>query len=58
MFRNKKYWRLLPPFLVISIILAIWLPPKLKPIAVFVILVFWAVYYLWVHFEKTNNSRK
>ncbi len=46
MFRNKKYWRLLPPFLVIAIILAIWLPPKLKPIAVLVILVFWAVYYL------------
>lgn len=58
MFRNKKYWILLPPFLVIVVILAFWLPPKQKPLTLFVVLVFWVVYYLWDSFDKNNKSNK
>lgn len=56
--RDKKYWILVLPFLVIAAILAFSLPPKLRPLSPLVILVFWAVYYIWMYFEKKNKSNK
>ncbi|MDT3416780.1 lipopolysaccharide export LptBFGC system permease protein LptF [Brevibacillus aydinogluensis] len=58
MFRNKIYWMLLPPFLAIAVILAFWLPPKQKPLTLLVVIVFWAVYYLWDSFDKNLKSNK
>lgn len=56
--RDKKYWILVLPFLVIAAILAFSLPPKLRPLSPLVILVFWAVYYIWMYFEKKINRTK
>ncbi|NNV01630.1 hypothetical protein ETC00_02950 [Brevibacillus sp. MCWH] len=58
MFRNKIYWMLLTPFLAIAVILAFWLPPKQKPLTLLVVIVFWAVYYLWDSFDKNLKSNK
>ncbi len=54
-FRDKKYWILVVPFLVTAVLLAIYLPPRQKPLTLLVILLFWATYYLWVYCEKNNK---
>ncbi|MFD2655199.1 hypothetical protein [Gracilibacillus thailandensis] len=54
-FKNKRYWILMPPFLITSIILAIYLPPKLKPLALLSVIVFWIVYYVWNYFGKKKS---
>lgn len=57
MYRDKKYWILVLPFLVIAVILAFTLPQTLRPLAVLVVLVFWVVYYIWDYFEKKSNKK-
>lgn len=47
---RKKYWTLLPPFLVIAIFLVYYLTQKLKH--------FTAVYYTWIYIEKKINQKK
>jgi hypothetical protein len=48
----KKYAILTPPFLIIGILLAIYLPLGQKHYAILVAFVFWATYYAWVYIEK------
>jgi hypothetical protein len=55
---RKKYWILLPPFLVITIFLAIYLPQKLKPFTPLILLVFWVVYYTWIYVENEKNKKQ
>jgi hypothetical protein len=51
-FKNKRYWILLPLFLIIGMILIIYLPHNFKPLAILTALVFWGVYYVWNYFAK------
>jgi hypothetical protein len=51
-FKNKRYWLLLPPFLIIGIILVIYLAQILKPLAILTALAFWIVYYSWDYLSK------
>lgn len=55
-FKNKRYWILLPPFLIIGISLIIYLPPNLKPIAILTALVFWIVYYTWDYLSRNKDD--
>jgi hypothetical protein len=55
-FRNRRYWILLPPFLIIGIILIIFLPQELKPFSILTALPFRFVYYLWNHFSGNRNE--
>jgi hypothetical protein len=54
----KKYFILLPLFILIGILLIIYLPPRQNqyPILIVFILIFWAVYYFWVYIDKKRNK--
>ncbi|MBM6619588.1 hypothetical protein [Bacillus suaedaesalsae] len=52
----KKYLILLPPFLFIGILSIILLPVGEKHNSLLLALLFWVVYYLWIHFEKDNKN--
>jgi uncharacterized membrane protein YfcA len=54
----KKYAILLPPFILIFIFLAIYLPSGQKQYTIGVALVFWAVYYIWVYIDRKSNKNK
>ena len=55
---SKKYFILLPLFILIGIFLIIYLPPGQNqyPILIVFILIFWAVYYFWVYIDKKRNK--
>jgi hypothetical protein len=55
-FKNKRYWILLPPSVLIGVILIIYLPQELKPFSILTPLPFWLVYYLWNPFNKSRNE--
>jgi hypothetical protein len=54
---DKKYWILLPPFLVIGILLFIYLPGEHRKFVLLVPIVFWATYYTWRYMDKTRRLR-
>jgi hypothetical protein len=49
---RKKYWILLPPFLILGILLIIYLPATQTVWAISVPIGFWAAYYGWIYMEK------
>ncbi|MEW9107849.1 MAG: hypothetical protein AB2374_00785 [Cytobacillus gottheilii] len=57
-FKDRRYWILMPPFLIIGFILVLYLPQKLKPFAILTALVFWIVYYTWNGLSKTNEEKE
>ena len=56
MFKNKKYWILMPPFLLLAILLILYLPTDLKPYSIISVLIFWVTYYLWTSADKKKNK--
>ncbi|WP_176713770.1 hypothetical protein [Pseudobacillus wudalianchiensis] len=52
---KKKYFILLLPALILLIILVCYLPAGMKQYAIMVPLVFWAIYYGWIHMERKHN---
>ncbi|MBU7592817.1 hypothetical protein FVO58_09730 [Metabacillus halosaccharovorans] len=52
---RKKYLLIMPPFLIISIILFIYLPTDKKGFSIFAIIVAWILYYFW---KDTENKKK
>lgn len=58
MFKNKKYWILMPPFLILTVALFTYLPQDYKPYSFAAIIIFWIVYYSWNNIDKKNLSKK
>ena len=58
MFNNKKYWILMPPFLLLTMALFIYLPQNYKPYSFSALFTFWIIYYSWNYIEKKNLSKK
>jgi len=58
MFKNKKYWILMPPFLILTMALFIYLPQDYKPYSFLAIITFWSIYHSWNYIEKKNHSKK
>ncbi len=56
MFKNKKYWILMPPFLLLAILLILFLPTDLKPYSIISVLIFWVTYYIWNYADKKQNK--
>jgi len=56
MFKNKKYWILMPPFLLLAILLILFLPTDLKPYSIISVLIFWVTYYIWNYADKNQNK--
>ncbi|GGF77403.1 hypothetical protein GCM10010912_23110 [Paenibacillus albidus] len=55
---KKKYFTLLPPFLVLGIILAYNLPYDKRSFALLLtVLAFWITYYIWIHIEKLMQKK-
>ncbi|WP_048826874.1 hypothetical protein [Bacillus sp. B-jedd] len=52
----KKYFLLLPPFVILGFFLLKMLPPGQKHNAILVALAFWAAYYGLVYFEKRRKN--
>ena len=52
MLKNKKYWILMPPFLILAIVLMIFLPENYRSYSFLVIILFWLVYYFCGYNEK------
>ncbi|CAH1196913.1 hypothetical protein PAECIP111892_02368 [Paenibacillus auburnensis] len=56
---KKKYFTLLPPFLILGIILAFTLPSTTRSFALFAtVMVFWITYYVWIYIEKLIRKNK
>ncbi|MBM7602747.1 sterol desaturase/sphingolipid hydroxylase (fatty acid hydroxylase superfamily) [Metabacillus crassostreae] len=55
--KDKRYWILLLPFLMIGILLLIYLPQNLKPFSILLGLLFWIVYYIWIHLSINKDVR-
>lgn len=59
---DKIYWKLMPPFLIVAVAMAFYLPPESKPYSVAPVLVFWVVYYgvkaRKRRMEKNNQSKQ
>jgi len=58
MFKDKKYWTLMPFFLTLAIVLLIYLPQDYMPYSLFPIVIFWITYYSWNYIEKKHPSKK
>ncbi len=56
MFKNKKYWILMPPFLLIAVLLILYLPNDLKPYSIISVMIFWVTYYIWTYDDKKQNK--
>ncbi|ASF39092.1 hypothetical protein CEH05_08175 [Halobacillus halophilus] len=57
-FKNKRYWILMPPFLLMTVLLVIFLPIEYRWYSFLPIVVFWMVYYIWNYYsEKDNNMQ-
>lgn len=57
-FKNKRYWILMPPFLLTALLLFKYLPSDNKFIySMLVIVLFWIVYYLWNFFADNNKYK-
>lgn len=54
---KKKYFTLLPPFLLLAIILAFALPDDKKSLALLAMIAFWITYYVWVYIEKLIQKK-
>jgi hypothetical protein len=52
MFKNKRYWILMPPFFLFAVLLGLYLPNDLKPYIFLIVLLFWVIYYSWSYFDK------
>ena len=59
-FDKRKYWTLLPPFLLISILIIVYLPRNSKSSMIYFLvpLTFWIVYYTWIYVEKRLMEKK
>ncbi|WP_377890262.1 hypothetical protein [Alkalihalobacillus sp. R86527] len=58
-FRNKRYWILMPPFLIVTLLLFRILPDDMQKYSVLVILPFWVIYYAWNYYaiKKINQNK-
>ncbi|RED36577.1 hypothetical protein C7820_3349 [Paenibacillus sp. VMFN-D1] len=54
---KKKYFTLLPPFLLLAIILAFTLPEDKKSLALLAMIAFWITYYVWIYIEKRIQKK-
>jgi len=56
-FKNKRYWILMPPFLLMTVLLVVFLPIEYRWYSFLPIVVFWMVYYIWNYYSvKENNT--
>lgn len=54
---KKKYFTLLPPFLILGIILAFALPSSSRSFALLAtVMAFWITYYVWIYIEKKKQN--
>ncbi|WP_339245238.1 hypothetical protein [Paenibacillus sp. FSL F4-0243] len=58
MLHKKKYFTLIPPFLILAIIMAYTLPNETKSYVLFAMLpiAFWITYYVWIYIEKQKRN--
>ncbi len=54
---KKKYFTLLPPFLLLAIILAFTLPEEKRSFAFLSTVAFWITYYIWIYIEKLIQKK-
>lgn len=56
--QKKKYFTLLPPFLILAIILAFTLPNDKRALALLATMIaFWMTYYIWIYIEKLIQKK-
>ncbi|MCR8656883.1 hypothetical protein [Paenibacillus endoradicis] len=53
---KKKYFTLLPPFLILTIILAYTLPSDKKTYAFLAVIAFWITYFGWIYIKKKKRN--
>jgi len=57
-FKNKRYWILMPPSLLIYISLIILMPDNKGILyGLLVIALFWIVYYTWTYYAEKNSKK-
>ena len=55
MLKNKKYWVLMPPFLILTLVLIVYSPTEYRAYSFTPVVVFWIVYYIWSYIGKGNS---
>ncbi len=57
-FKNKRYWILMPPFLITTMLLFSILPYDKMYYSFFVVIAFWIIYYVWNSYAIKKDKRK
>ncbi|MBP2006739.1 hypothetical protein [Halobacillus andaensis] len=58
-FKNKRYWILMPTFLLAGIIMFIFLPNEYNGYSFLMVIILWVVFHVWNYFaEKKHKSEK
>lgn len=55
-FKNKRYWILMPPFLIITLLLFFSLPENYKFNSFLVLIAFWITYHTWDYYSNKKQS--
>ncbi len=55
---DKRYWILLPIFLVIGLLLFVYVPAEHRKLILLVPLAFWPIYYTWRHLDRVRQSKE
>ncbi len=56
-FKNKRYWILMPSFLIVALLLNTFLPNEYRHYSFLTIIIFWIVYYIWNYYaDKKQQS--
>ncbi|MBS4207717.1 hypothetical protein [Bacillus sp. FJAT-50079] len=57
-FKNKRYWILMPPFLIIGLLLITLLSGNYKYLSFLTIIVFWIIYHSWNDQAEKHKKRE
>ncbi len=55
-FINKRYWILLPPFLISAILLYMFLPEQHRIYSLLSVVLFWVSYHLWNYKDEKKRD--
>lgn len=58
MYKNKRYWILMPPFLIVTIAIIFYSPVEYRKYSYVAMILFWITYYSWDFIAKKKLAKK
>ena len=57
-FKNKRYWILILPTILIGMMILMYEPPYYQLYICLLLVGFWLIYYTWNHYSKQSKEQK